>query len=184
MELTAQAGQSAGAGFDWMGLVALVIAALAFVASGISIGWNIFAWLNSGPRLKVRTSWSVIAYTYKDTATGLGVSVSNAGRLETRIESITFPYWRTREKNIERVLVVLPPAFVGGALPQVIGPGAEESYIILFSTLVGLMYENDVDPTKMKVAVKTGHGTYEGKLSEGLVELLQKELAAFGEGAK
>lgn len=160
-----------------MAIAALVISIISLIVACVSVGWNAYAWINSGARLKIEVANSVVV-PLEGGIDVLSVTVKNAGRLETEISRIFFPYWKTSEKSIEGGLVFLPEAFLSGSVPTVIAPGSEVPFNVYLDPMLDVMLKNDVDPSKMKVKIGTGHGFFESRFPEKVSMYLQAQLDA------
>ena len=152
-----------------MDLAALIVSIVALVVSSASVGWNIYAWISSGARLKVEVSNSVTAGPY-GTHRCLGISVANAGRLETTISGIDLPL------ADKRTLALFPQAFIVNYPPKTLAPGASETFLIPDSELVPLLISEKVDLEGLKVRVRTGHKNFVKSLPEAVVSRLRSDM--------
>ena len=155
-----------------MDLAALIVSIVALLVSGASVGWNIYAWISSGARLKVEVSNSVTAGPY-GTHRCLGIEVANAGRLETTISGIDLPL------ADKRILALFQEAFMVNYPPKTLAPGASEVFLIPDSALVPLLIKEKVDPERMKVRVRTGHKNFVKRLPEAVASRLQDEVERY-----
>ncbi|WBT08123.1 hypothetical protein PAB09_09495 [Corynebacterium sp. SCR221107] len=152
-----------------MEVAALIVSIVALIVSGVSVGWNAYAWISSGARLKVEVSNAVTAGPY-GTHRFLGIDVANRGRLETTISAIDFPL------ADKRTLVLFPQAFIMNHPPKTLAPGASEAFLIPDSELVPLLIDEKVEVESMKVRVRTGHGDFVESLPKAVASRLVSEI--------
>lgn len=140
----------------WTGpvILTLCIAGLAFVMSGVALGWQIRSWRHSGPQVKVVRIQGIGA-----TPEGIwfiGVGARNSGRLGTEVQQFGF-----KLTNGQIITALSDWLGLPIQLPMPLGPGGE----------VGVMYSvrgihdalRGLPGERVRPFVKTGHGTFEGK---------------------
>jgi hypothetical protein len=137
-------------------MATLAVAVAALVISLVSFGWQVLAWLRSGPRLHVAAQWGVVLGTPGIQL--VAVVATNSGRLETQIERVGFQLLGGRQ------LVdwedVLGQPF---QLPVVLKPGGVASFDHSARRLRQTLIEEQSSGEGTRPYVQTGHGRVLGK---------------------
>jgi hypothetical protein len=149
----------------WTGpvILTLCIAALAFVMSGVALGWQIYSWRRSGPQVTVVRMQGIgptPAWTGPGADPGtwfIGVEARNSGRLGTEVQQFGFAL-----PNGETITAIQD--VYGGPVnyPYALPPGGKASVMYdprqVQSALAGR------NAKKARPFATTGHGRFEGEV--------------------
>lgn len=146
---------------------ALAISFIALIFSGASVGWSIYSWRNSGARLKLSVAPSVTAGPL-GTFPCVGITIDNAGRLQTTVNQLYFVLPDRRQ------LVFWREAFVVNRPPKEIPPGSSETFLISARDFSELFEKEAAGAERLTLEVSTGHGRFKHKISEAALKTLVK----------
>lgn len=152
------AAEGPGLADDWtaQNVLTLVISVVAALLSMLALGWQIYSWRRSGPRVSVTAQHAI---TLDESGTELvSVTATNAGRLQTVIHEFGF------EMPDRRKFVELQ-SFVPIALPADLPPGGSVSFYFIREKLSRSAEDEGVHPTQLRSFARGGHGvTYGNRL--------------------
>jgi hypothetical protein len=136
-------------------ILTLSISALAFVMSGVALGWQIVSWRRSGPRVRVVRIQGIGGMMPGTWFTG--VKAENSGRLATEIQQFGF-----RLSNGMNVMAL--ENFVGMPIqfPAPLPPGGTASVEYSAFAIRQALNQAGHDGTGARPYVDTGHGHFEG----------------------
>ena len=141
-------------------ILSLCISGLAFVMSGVALGWQIISWRRSGPRVEVARIQGIGA-----TAEGMwfiGVRARNSGRLGTTAQQ--FGFQLPKGQVITSLYDWLRQPI---QLPMDLPPGGDASVMYSVQGVQEALAQLPAKTARKKVRpfVTTGHGRFEGKKS-------------------
>lgn len=146
---------------------ALAISFVALIFSGASFGWSVYSWRNSGARLKLSVVPSFTAGPL-GTFSCIGITVDNAGRLQTTVNQLYFVLPNRRQ------LVFWSEAFVVNRPPKEMPPGSSETFLISARDFSELLEKEAAGAERLTLEVSTGHGRFKHKIPKDTLKTLVK----------
>lgn len=144
---------------------ALTVSVIALVLSGGSFGWSIYSWRNSGARLKLSVSPSMTSGP-RGTFPCIGISIDNAGRLQTTVNQLYFVLPDKRQ------LVFWAEAFVINRPPKNLPPGSSETFLIAADDFVSVLEDCTLETKRLILEVATGHGRFKRKIPSATIDAI------------
>lgn len=143
-------------GWTSQNVLTLVISVVAAFLSMLALGWQIYSWLHSGPRVKV-TAQHGFALGGSDLEF-VSITATNSGRLQTVIHEFGFEV-PGRRRFVEF------QSFVPIKLPADLPPGGSVSFYFERQRLRRSAEDEGVHPTQLRSFARGGHGvTYGNRL--------------------
>ncbi|MFE5840349.1 hypothetical protein ACFQ7N_01720 [Streptomyces niveus] len=137
----------------------IVISIVALAVSVVSITWQTWSWLRSGPVIRVSTSNSIPTYGDQLGAQHLTVTAENRGRAAATIEG-----WGLLLPNDGKIIAIGDPLLGAPSLPHRLDSHSSASWYMLFADVARHCEERGVAPSDVQAFVRvSGQGLRTGR---------------------